>query len=465
MPAPIIEGDVIKILLVRPNYKSHIITPPIGLGYLASYLKKNGIEANILDGLRDNLNNESLKKLIVNQQPDAVGITCLTAFYSTVVSLSRMLKQAGLRVIIGGVHPTVLPFDTLRDSGCDYIIAGEGEKALLQLARNHFNHQGIRGVYANKDIATREPVLKKAEVVQNLDSLPFPDWEQMAPGTYPKAPHGAIVKNYPVGVITSSRGCPFRCTFCASPKLCDRRIRYRSPESVVDEIKLLVQRFGVKEIHFEDDNFTLKRSRVMNICRLIVEEKLDISWACPNGIRADKVDLGLLSLMKESGCYSVAYGVESANQAILDTIKKQERLEAMEKAIELTAKVGISCQGFFVFGLPGESRETIEKSISFAKHSKLERAQFLILDVLPGSELWETLSGSFSPNWAKNSYKEPEWLPGNLTKIELLRAQSRAFREFYLKSPRRLFKMMSMIRPGQIRYILRRLLEYRIIKN
>jgi anaerobic magnesium-protoporphyrin IX monomethyl ester cyclase len=454
-----------KIVLVRPNYKSHIITPPIGLGYLASFLKAHGIEARIIDGLKDNAPPEELVKRILSERADAVGITCLTAFYHEAVDLARRLKWGGQRVILGGVHPTFLPRQTLADSGCDYVVAGEGETALLALAKADFVNDGIPGVYSSDNLPDSETPCRKAEAVQNLDSLPFPDWEQLDPRTYPKAPHGAIVKNYPIGVVTTTRGCPYACTFCASPQFYDQTVRFRTPANVIEEIKYLVERFGVREIHFEDDNLTQKREHVESLCRMILDSRLRISWACPNGVRADKIDEPLLRLMKRSGCYYLAFGIESANQAILDNVGKRERIEDIERTIEMAADVGIQCQGFFIFGLPGETAETIDQTIRFAQRSKLARAQFLILDVLPGSQLWSSLAGRFKPNWAKNSFKEPEWIPDGLTRECLLQSQSRAFRAFYLRSPLRALKLACRARPSQVKFLLRRLLDYRIFRS
>jgi len=454
---------IMKIVLVRPNYKSHIITPPVGLGYLASFLNSHDIAVKIIDGLRDDVGPDELATKVVDECADAVGITCLTAFYREAVELSLRLKRAGQRIIIGGVHPTFLPHQTLKDSGCDYIIAGEGELALLALVQAGLVNSGIPGVYSLRDLPDIKTPFRKSEPVANLDDLPFPDWGQLDPRTYPKAPHGAIVRNYPIGVVTTTRGCPYACTFCASPQFYDRTIRFRSPENVLAEIKYLVDTFGVREIHFEDDNLTLKREHVESLCRMILDSGLRISWACPNGVRADRIDEPLIQLMKQSGCYYFAFGIESANQTILDNIHKREKIEDIRRSIDIAAAAGISCQGFFIFGLPGETPATIEQTIQFAKASKLARAQFLILDVLPGSQLWTTLAGQFTPNWAKNSFREPEWVPAGLTKKYLLDSQSRAFREFYLKSPRRLLALARSIRPTQLKYLLRRLLDYRIL--
>ncbi len=451
-----------KVVLVRPNYNSHIITPPLGVGYLASFLKSNGIEAKLIDALRDGLSTNSVVSMAVAEKADAVGITCLTAFYKEVVELSRSLKQNGQRVIIGGVHPTFMAAETLRETQADFVVCGEGEIALLQLLENGFDNTGIEGVYSQADLTSGKMMNSRATAVADLDTLPAPEWEQLDPRAYPKAPHGAIVKRFPIGVITTTRGCPYPCTFCASPKFYQRKIRFRSPENVVAEIEMLVRDFGVREIHFEDDNFTLKREHVAAICELILQKKINVTWACPNGIRADRVDKELIRLMKCAGCYYFAYGIESADAGILKNIKKSETIEEIEQSIEWAREAGISCQGFFIFGLPGETEATIEKTIRFACRSKLSRAQFLILDVIPGSELWTTLDGQFQPDWSKNSYKEPEWLPEGLTRETLLKAQSRAFRKFY-SNPARFFGLATSIKPSQIAFLLQRLREYRVV--
>jgi len=452
-----------KLILIRPNYKSHIITPPLGLGYLASYLKKEGHDVKIIDGLRDSLDNEHILREILKEKPDAVGITCLTAFYHEVVGLSNLLKDNKILCIIGGVHPTFLPYSTLLDTRADFVICGEAEKALLSLVKNNFNNCGIRGIYSIKDLKSDEELIEKAEIFENLDEIPFPDWEQINPGLYPKAPYGAILKNFPAAPVITTRGCSFECAFCASPRLYNKRTRFRSPENVIDEVRYLTSGFGIKEISFIDDNLTFKKEHVEQICNLIISHKLKFSWSCPTGIRADSIDESLVKLMVKAGCYYFAYGIESADQGILNNIKKHEAIEAIDRAIRIADKEGISCQGLFIFGLPGETQETIKKTIHFARKTKLERAQFLILDIIPGSELWYKLKGKFRPNWRKDSFREPEWLPEGLSKEQLMRAQAKAFRSFYFRLPI-ILKLVKLIRIGQIKFLLQRIKEYRILK-
>jgi len=435
--------------------------PPLGIGYLSSYLTKHGIETAIVDGLRDHLDFNSVREEILNENPDVVGISCYTSYYKEAVILSREIKRNNIPCVIGGPHPTFLPYQSLMDANADYVICGEAEKAFLALLKNNLVNNNIKGIYSLDNLKNSEGPIQKADIINNLDEIPFPDWESINPNFYPNTPHGFLNKKYPIGIIMTTRGCPFSCTFCGSPKFYDRRIRYRSPENVVQEIKYLKDNFNVHEIHFFDDNLTFKREHVEKICQLIIENKLKIHWTIPPGIRADKVDEELLRLMKRSGCYYVQIGIESANQKILKNIKKAETIEQIRKAIELCNKVGIYAGGSFIFGLPGETDGTIEETINFSREVPLIKADFLLLDVLPGSELWDTLRGKFTPNWDKMSFKEAEFIPQGLSKEQLSSSIRRAFLKFYLR-PKIFFRIMKLLKPFHIRFILRKFLEYRV---
>lgn len=450
--------DTFKITLLRPNYNSHLITPPLSLGYLSSYLKAKGFACQIIDGLNLGL---SVDELVIRSKGSSlVGISCLSAYFREVIDLSRRLKEKGFTVVIGGPHATALPELTLSETGADYIVCQEGELSLFELAdalKNKRPASGLAGV-VTKD----KNVLIKRQLISDLDSLAFPDWEQMDSRQYKKAPHGGLIKSFPVAPLTSTRGCPFECSFCASPRLWDKSIRFRSPENVVDEISYLIEKFGVKEIHFEDDNLTLKRSHIESICNLILKRKIKVNWATPNGVRADTLDLELLKLMKKSGCYFLAFGIESGNQGILDGINKKTGLEVIQKAVILAKKAGIVTQGFFIFGLPGETRQTIRQTVAFAKKLPLDKAQFLLLDVLPGSELWEKLSGQYQSGWDYRSYQEATWVPDGLTKDELAAAVSGAFRSFFFRLRPAIF-LLKYFKFSQLPFILKRLVDFNIL--
>lgn len=446
-----------KIILTRPNYHTHLITPSLGLGYLASYLKSAGQDAQIIDGLNLSLSNGEITQR--SMTAGLVGITCLSDFYLETKELVKELKQRNLRVVLGGPHPSALAQKTKEDTGADFVVIGEGEETLLELVNALENGRSTEDI---KGLISQKNTFEKREFISNLDSLPFPDWAQIDPRKCKRAPHGAVVKRFPVAPIVTSRGCPYTCKFCASPYLWARTMRFRSPENVVDEIEYLVREFGVKEIHFEDDNLTLKREHIENICHLILKRNLKISWATPNGIRADTLTQDLIRLMKMSGCYFVAFGIESGSQKILDNIHKKTDLAVIERAVRFASAGGLITQGFFIFGLPGETEATIQESIAFAKKIPLDRAQFLLLDVLPGSALWDELGGVSIANWHKRSYQEVSWVPPTIRREVLAEAPSRAFRSFFLR-PKQLFRLIKYIKPYQIPFIIKRLVDFRII--
>ncbi len=453
-----------KIVLARPCYHTHIVTPPLGIGYLASALRAKGHAVEMADGLLSGEPNTALTGRILAGKPDIVGVTALTSFFHEAADLARLLKKAGVPVVMGGVHPTFLPRETLADTACDAVVLGEGEIALPALAdAGSVKTCGAAGVYGPEILApgAGDAILFPAPRVEKLDDLPFPAWDLMPPRGFPRAPHGQFVKRFPIGVVMTSRGCPYGCTFCASSGFYRRSIRFRCPENVMEEIRLLINRFGAREIHFEDDNLTFSRRHAERLCELILSSGLKFPWACPNGIRSDKTDPALFRLMRRAGCYFVSLGIDSVDEAVLKNVKKKETLDRKIAAIEDAERAGIATQGTFIFGLPGDSPDSIERAIRFAEKSRLSRAQFYLLDVLPGSELWETLSGSFTPDWRKLSYRAPEWLPEGLTREYLLKAQARAFRRFYLK-PRRILKLIAAMKPGQLRYHLRLARDYRV---
>jgi radical SAM superfamily enzyme YgiQ (UPF0313 family) len=266
-----------------------------------------------------------------------------------------------------------------------------------------------------------------------------------------------------VAPIITTRGCPFECKFCASPYLWKKRIRFRNPKEVVNEIQYLIEKKGVKEIHIEDDNFTLDRNHVKNICQEIIKRKIKVAWCTPNGIRADKVDLDLLKLMKKAGCYSVAFGIESGNSEILKNILKHEDLEVIKKAVIMAHQIGLLTQGFFIFGLPGETKETIDQTINFAKKIPLDKAQFLLLDVIPGSALWRELKYQKKVNWQIDSFHEISWLPPTVDRKTLNKSLSWAFISFYLR-PKQIWLFLKYFKISQLPFLWRRIIDFRVVR-
>jgi len=452
-----------NVALVRPFFSSATVPPPLGIGYLSSYLKSFGHNVILIDALKDNLNETDILRILQNNAIDILGITCLSSFFNEVVNLSLFVKEhrKNTKVIIGGIHPTFLPYQTLLESKCDYVVCGEGEKALKMLLDNNLDNNGIRGVYSLNELKSEETPFEKAEPILALDDLPFPDWEQMAPDTYPVAPIGVFVKKTPVGVVMSSRGCPYPCKFCASPNFYDRKIRFRSAENVVNEIKLLVDKYHCKEIHFADDNLTMNRQHAMDICEIIMKNNIKVHWSCPVGLRADKIDDELVKTMKKAGFYACALGIESSNAKILKDMKKGKDINAVENAIRILRKNKIEVTGNFIFGFPGETKESIKETINFALKSQLTRANFAVMSILPGCDLFKELDGKFVSDFSVNMCRKPEYIPDGLTSQELMQAEGTATKKFYLR-PFILLNCMRYIKLSHIKYILKRLKEYHV---
>ena len=433
-----------KLVLVRPNNPSALaVIPPLGIGYLASAARTVTDKIFFIDALRKRMSPAEVQQNISIIDPDYVGVSCMTSDYLWVVQFAS-LQNRKYKLILGGPHPSVLPKETLEETKADWVVVREGEEALIRILKGEAPHGIIQGGFVDK-------------VVSSTIDKYRPDWELLQPGKYPHKPQGAVTKNKPVAPIMTSRGCPYQCTFCASPKLSMRKIRYREPIDVVREMLHLITYHGIKEFNITDDNFTANKRHAMKLCEYMIKFGLDVSWSCENGIRADRIDEELLEAMKAAGCYRVAFGIESPNDSILAKAKKKERVHDIEKGIDLAVKAGLDVRGWFIFGLPGETQETINKTISWAYESKLSEAQFMILDVIPGSELWDTLD--FKPNWNKQSFRTPEYIPEGLKADDIIKAQKRAMRKFYSK-PDRFIKTISKIRINQMPSLFSRLKKY-----
>lgn len=450
------------VVLTRPSYKTHLITPPLGIGYISSYLQSKGTSCDIIDGLNLGLSNSEIVKRV--QYADIVGITCLSCYFLRVVDLAKKLKRSGKIVVIGGPHASCLPLLTIQKTKADFIVMGEGEETFFKLVMLLQNGKRKRDIRIDGVMSWAHKKASFGPFVSDLSSLPMPDWDQIDPNLYKKAPHSGVVKYFPVAPIMTTRGCPYECKFCASPLLWKRRLRYRKPEEVLQEIMYLVRVKGVREIHIEDDNFTLHRFHAEAICKGIIKHRLKVAWCTPNGIRADRVDMPLLQLMKKAGCYAVAFGIESGNQSILQGIAKHENLDTIRNAVTMAHDAGLVTQGFFIFGLPGETKDTIQETIRFAKKLPLDKAQFLLLDVIPGSALWSDLKFDYKINWNIDSFHEVSWLPPTVDRKTLADAQGSAFRQFFLR-PKQIITMLKFLKISQWRFVLERIRDFRMFSS
>ncbi|MHA1679651.1 MAG: B12-binding domain-containing radical SAM protein [Promethearchaeota archaeon] len=434
------------IILIRPDFGKAIeyiyrqINPPIGLGYLASFLKERGFRVYILDLALRRIERETVIRFIKKKNPLFVGISALTAYYSEMKLLSNYLREKipSLKIILGGVHASSLPRESLVECHADFAVIGEGELSISRLARymeeGRLDFKSIPGICffeGEEFIHTGDP-----ELISDLDSIPMPAWHKINPNKYPKNPHGFLMVYKEVAPLFSTRGCPFECHYCASCRFWQRKIRFRSSSNVVDEIQYLHEEFGIREIHFWDDNLTLKRSHIEGICNEIIRRGLDkLTYCAPNGVRVDTLDEKLLILMKKAGFYKLTFAVESGSSKILRTNGKYIDLKKIIKNTVIARNVGFMLNSFFMIGFPGETEETIKKTVKFAKSLPFNYATFFLMKPLPGSKIFDEWSRgkellNFNWNNLSSYMQKNKFLLSDLSPEYLSKAHKKAHNEF-----------------------------------
>jgi len=438
----------LRILLAQAKGGSYRFSPPLGLGYLASVLERQGHEIKILDC---NLHKD-YKKQIVDFQPDVVGLSVFCYNYHASKELSHFTRERlpNCKIISGGPQVTVRPFDMFADDMSDFIIRGEGEyvlKTLIETIQERNDRLEIKSVgYAREG---RVHLNEMAQPINDLDSIPFPAVHLFDLKAYSASPQGFVTKRRPFFPMFTSRGCPYSCTFCTIHIFWGRKWRARSATNVVDEIEFLHYQHGVNEIHFQDDNFTLSRQRVLQICREIITRGLEIVWKCPQGVKVDTLDTQLLGLMADSGCYALSLGIESGNQQILDRLNKRLSLEEVARVVRWAKNVGIHTEGFFMLGNPGETRATILQTIKFSKEVDLDAAVFSVLTPFEGTPVFDEykMKGylpdlDYLKNWDASEVVIN--LPG-LSSRELETLRRKAHFEFYFR-PKIIWRTMTLVR-------------------
>jgi len=443
-----------KVLLIKAPYKD--VYGPIklaagnyfllGLGYIASFLKQNGHEVAMLDPEVQGLSYEACAKKIKELNPGLIGITAATPDFQGALKIADVArKNSKAFLLLGGVHASAVPeYILTKHSGVfDAICVGEGEELSLEICKF------LEGKGKTLDQIDGLCFVKDGQVVKNksrhfisdLDNLPIPARDLVDLTLY--KPHAFNTRQGRTATIITSRGCPFQCTFCASKVTLGGVFRARSAESVVGEIKHLVDQYSVNHILIQDDTFTYDMSRAKDICRKIIDSKLKIEWFCFSQVT--KVDEELLDLMKQAGCYSVGFGIESADKEVLKLMKKPINSEVSERAIGMAKKKGLNVQAYFVFGSKGDSKESIEKTINFACKTSPTLAFFNKVVAYPGTAMFDDYFG--------NDYENVTWkdfvpmgvnvIMSNeqLTKRQLQGLIYKANLKFYFR-PTQLFKIL-----------------------
>ncbi|TET40650.1 MAG: radical SAM protein [Dehalococcoidia bacterium] len=382
--------------------------PPLSLSYLAGVLQREGIEIQILDLLVAHYSAKKVREKLEEYQPQVVGVTCVTLNYPTAARILRVCKDfdPGILTIIGGPHASFALKETLLGAPwIDILVLGEGERTLVELIRALEKGTGFHQV---SGIAFREDkrVVQtgRRSPIEDLDELPFPVRHLLPLSKYRAL--GAPC------TVTSSRGCPFGCIFCSGRRIFGRRVRFRHPKLVVDEIETIHKELGFESINIVDDTFTLNHRHARNVCEEIMRRNLHIQWNV--FARVDTVTEDLLKIMKEAGCVWLLFGVESASPQILETIKKGITLDGVRRGVKLATEAGIKVFNSFILGLPGETPETARQSVAFAQELDSDygaKYGFHLLSPLPGTELYEKAEDYglriLTRDWAKYDANEP----------------------------------------------------------
>jgi anaerobic magnesium-protoporphyrin IX monomethyl ester cyclase len=400
-----------KVTLISPNQISGIAGkyPNLGIGYLAAVLEKNEIDAQIWDISASSLSNRDLQIKLEREKPDIVGITSNSFTFLHTKKIAQTIKKItpNTKIVIGGPQATLYPRETMFNLEFDVAIHGEAEISLPNLIGNisKENFKDINGIsYREGENVIVNPPEK---LIKNIDSIPFPARHLMPMKKY----FSPIAREVPYHMMITSRGCPFSCTYCAP--IGGKKFRVRSPTNVVDEIEELTSEYGIKELQFYDDSFSVKKERVIQICDEIINRGLDFQWDART--RVDIIDEELLRKMKGAGCTRIRYGVEAGDQKVLDIMNKNITPEQVKEAVSLTKKVGgIEILTYFMIGTPGETLETIHKTISLAKELNTDHVRFNITNANPGTQMYKDalMRGVFSEDyWIQYARGELEYIP------------------------------------------------------
>lgn len=402
-----------KVTLINPPwYFSHprdIILPQIlGLGYLAAYCGSKGIQSHVLNAVSMGAGHIrrvrgrytsyyevglSCEELVSRIPPDTdyIGISApFTNSAGTVKKLGALVKKKfpGVPVILGGVYPSLVAGEAM-SPGIDYYVVGEGERPLADIAAGK-DPQAVQGVMSYGQVCTD---VKSAEVVENLDDIPFPVRDEaVLCRSFYYSPRKERKRS--VSVITS-RGCPYGCAFCSIHRMTGSRWRRRSAANVLDEVRYLIKEFPVDHIEFEDDNMTLDRERTFLLCEGLEKINADgkrLSWSTPNGVRADTLDRALIALMKRSGCDSLTFGVESGDPDLLKSMDKQLDRDKVIEVVRQCREAGLKTKIMLIVGYPGESDRSFRATLDFVRTLKRSGADEFYASVArayPGTRLFE----------------------------------------------------------------------------
>ena len=459
----------IKTLVLQPPISDEVMwgrfkkgsgyVPPLGIMYIASYMESKGFHCDVLDCLVEKYKLSELREHLLKNKYDFIGITCMTNSALDAFASAKIAREVcpNALIVLGGVHPTALPDQTVREClDADFIIVGEGEQTFVDLANRLQEGKNCHDVDGLAYWGKEENKVKYTTPrtpIPDLDALPLPAYHKVPMEKYiPHVTQYIDLPNYP---ILLQRGCPYQCTYCDHGAVLGRKIRSLSVERAIENIRHLVKNYGAKGIYFLDSVFTVRRDFIMKLLKELQNQDFKISFAC--NARADQLDIELLGELKKAGCWMIQIGIESGNIKSLELIKKASYSSAFkpdpndpkgrpyllnkyEQEVKNCQKLGIQVMASYILGLPGETVEDVETTISFAKKLATETALFFLPVPYPGSYLLTQAKedGGLKENmsWKDYScvdYSNPVYVNPKIGKEKMQELLAKAFREYYRK--------------------------------
>lgn len=448
-----------KILFVQPPFSNNESVyeltkyAPIGLPAIAAYLRSKNFDAEIEiydSNVQEDYSVEATVKYILKKNPDILGVTAMTINSLPAMEIIKKVREQNpkILIVVGGIHCTVLPEEVLKNKAVDFIVIGEGEITFYELLKNlnsPENYKNIQGLGYKIDGQIK--INERRELIKNLDELPIPAYDLLEMDKY----HSPYTLITPFASMMRSRGCPFRCIFCGVQSMFGRSFRVQSPEKSIEEIEYLIKNFGVREISFKDSEFTINIDNLMRFCDLLIAKKYDLVWSA--NARVDRTDIKMYQKMKQAGCHTVTFGVESGDQNILNILKKDVTLDQARQAIKAARKSGLRTNAGFMLGCPFETKESINKTIDFACELGLDYVSFGFATPFPGTEMREMAEKN---NWmlgvetTHTTYTDLTMNATNLTNEELKQMSKKAFAKFYLR-PKYILRRLTMLNKGDIK--------------
>ena len=433
-----------------------LILPPIELAQVAALLIKNKKSVAIIDASALHLSHQRVVTLLKGYSPEYIGFPTTYGSFVSDMFLAQLIKETlpGTKIIVYGVNVTTGPKKVLDSGFVDFAILGEPETAFLKILEGDFNmnvaYRDKNGGYIAREIIIQD----------DLDGFPFPARNLLSNNSY----NSPFTKTNPFTTMYTARGCSYQCIFCPVCVWNGHRVRYRSIENVIAEIRQIVEEYNIRDIIFRDPVFTVNPERAAAVCEAILTEDYKINWRCFS--HAANVNKNLLKLMKRAGCYQISYGFETGSQEILDKAQKCLTLIQASRATQLTREEGIEVSGSFMFGLPGETKETIEETISFVKLLNLDYAQFQLTFSIPGTKLYEYIvnKSNLSIPIDKKEWSWNDWdniLQPKPENFELIGfAIRRAYRVFYLNPKYIILQLFKTRNLGQLGYKIKMMLTF-----